>query len=115
SIYKAVYGVTFGPDDRRLCTLCANTNHAGHTATLLPGGKVLVSGGIVSGATYLSSAELYDPVSGTWAPTCSMSMGRYRHRATLLPNGKVLVVGAAGIPSTAELNAPPTGRCLKPP
>src|SRR6266513_2518775 len=40
----------------------------GHTATLLPNGKVLVAGGqnIFIGGN-LASAELYDPASGTWS------------------------------------------------
>ena len=64
-----------------------------HTATLLPNGKVLVAGGFNDGG-YLSSAELYDPASGTWSATGSLTAARLRHTATLLPNGKVLV--AAG-------------------
>jgi hypothetical protein len=41
-----------------------------HTATLLPNGKVLVAGGVNGGA----SAELYDPVSGTWTMTGSTAL-----------------------------------------
>ena len=48
-----------------------NTARDGHTATLLPNGKVLVEGGYGSGVIgkkppVLSSKELYDPVTGTW-------------------------------------------------
>ncbi len=43
-----------------------------HTATLLPNGKVLVAGGYIGGTdaeSWLDSAELYDPASGTWTAT----------------------------------------------
>lgn len=61
-----------------------------HTATLLPDGTVLVTGG----GEFLSSAELYDPGAGTWATTGSMNTARYSHTATILPtNGKLLVAG----------------------
>jgi N-acetylneuraminic acid mutarotase len=70
----------------------ASTRH-GHTATLLNNGKVLVAGGF-SGSTPLTTAEVYDPATGTWSPTGSMAVPRgYRHTATLLNNGKVLVAG----------------------
>jgi hypothetical protein len=66
-----------------------------HTATLLTNGKVLVAGG--SGGGYglgeLSSAELYDPATGAWSGTGSLSIARVEHTATLLTNGKVLVAG----------------------
>ena len=39
-----------------------------HTATLLPDGRVLVSGGYPT-AHALGSAEIYDPALGTWSPT----------------------------------------------
>src|SRR4029434_3988894 len=67
----------------------------GHTATLLPNGKVLVAGGYNLDSGYLVSAELYDPVSGTWSATGSLMIERVGHTATLLPNGKVLVAGGA--------------------
>jgi WD40 repeat protein len=83
-------------------------NHARafHTATLLPNGKVLVTGGSST------SAELYDPASRSWTETGSMSDPRYGHTATLLSNGKVLVVGGSILFTThasAELYDPATG------
>lgn len=79
----------------------------GHTATLLPNGKVLVAGGYNSGGI-LASAELYDPVSSSWSSTGTMATPRLYHTATLLPNGKVLVAGGNGLAS-AELYDPVTG------
>jgi N-acetylneuraminic acid mutarotase len=93
---------------------------AGQTATLLPNGQVLVAGGFnepVPGASsYLSSAELYNPATGKWTVTGSMSTPRESQTATLLPDGQVLVAGgeatvngAVTVFSSAELYNPATG------
>src|SRR5438874_9934336 len=67
-----------------------------HTATLLPNGKVLVTGGY-DGVNYLSSAELYDPASGTWSATGSLSTEDRKNAVKLLPNGKVLGAGGGKV------------------
>src|SRR5581483_8529024 len=80
------------------------------TSTVLQNGKVLVAGGYNSG--YLTSAELYDPATGTWTTTGSLSTGRFLHTATLLRNGKVLVAGgrnSSGYVASAELYDPASG------
>ena len=66
-----------------------------HTATLLPSGMVLVAGGGDSQqfTTFFASAELYDPGTGIFAPTGSMTVGTFAHSATLLQDGTVLVAG----------------------
>jgi N-acetylneuraminic acid mutarotase len=80
---------------------------SGHTATLLPSGKVLVAGGSIN------SADLYDPQVGTWSNTGSTSTSRRFHTATLLPNGLVLVTGGVNSNnnplSSAEVYNPSTG------
>jgi hypothetical protein len=70
-----------------------NVARFGLTATLLPNGNVLVTGGESQDGAINNSAELYNPTTETWSYTGSLSTGRYGHTATLLPNGKVLVAG----------------------
>src|SRR5205085_2059459 len=50
-----------------------NTARYGHTATLLPNGKVLVAGGGGYSGYNITSAELYDPASGSWSATGSLN------------------------------------------
>ena len=83
-----------------------------HTATLLPDGRVLVTGGVTAGGSTTATAELYDASQGTWSTTASMGAPRAQHTATSLPNGKVLVAGGSfrgASLSTAEIFDPATG------
>jgi hypothetical protein len=89
------------------------TARAGHAATLLISGKVLVTGGGNGKAD--PTAELYDPASRTFSSTAgNMTQARVWHTATLLKlsnsaatnYGKVLVVGSVG--TSAELYNPST-------
>ena len=98
------------------------TGRQGHTATLLNDGRVLIAGGGNTDTsvgnkatyTYLASAELYDPASGTFSLTGSMTTPRSGHTATLLDDGRVLIAGGFdGVGNTplasAELYDPATG------
>jgi N-acetylneuraminic acid mutarotase len=86
-------------------------NRAGHSATLLRNGRVLVVGGF-NGTVRLTSSELYNPATGTWTATGALTTGRTTHTATLLSNGKVLATGghvsASGSTATCELYDPAT-------
>jgi len=82
-----------------------------HTATLLPNGKVLITGGENSGNPSLSSAELYDPTTETFTTIGPLVTGRSHHAATLLQDGKVLISGGQGVGSalaSAEVYDPST-------
>lgn len=88
------------------------TGRSGHTATLLPNGKVLIAGGD-NAAGLVSDEEIFDPVSDSWTITGPLNTPRTDHTATLLPNGKVLVAGGAdyngNVYAVAELYDPSIG------
>ena len=96
------------------------TARSDHTATLLcavtaspcSNPKVLIAGGQDLSST-LATAELFDPVAGTFSPTGTLNEARFVHTAVLLNNGKVLIAGGAIASSpiaSAELFDPSTGR-----
>lgn len=69
-----------------------------HTATLLDNGKVLIVGGFGIATT----AELYDPVAGTFTSTSGQPLyqeggGRRYHAAVRLNDGRVLIVGGGNL------------------
>lgn len=86
-----------------------NSGRAYFTLTLLKNGKVLAVGGLNTAAAggAMASAELFDPATGTWAPTGSLQTARYGHLASILPDGKVLIAG--GSVANTELFDPATG------
>ena len=53
-------------------TASFTTARQGHTATLLPNGKVLLAGGYsIQSSSYLNNVYLYDPATGTWSAAAS--------------------------------------------
>lgn len=72
---------------------------ASHTATLMSNGCVLIVGGNAANTDIVApvpliSAEVYNPQTGAFTLTGSMTVdARYNHTATLLNDGTVLVCG----------------------
>jgi hypothetical protein len=93
-------------------TNALNSARAGHTATLLSDGTVLVTGGS-GNAALLTSTELYNPTTGQWTTTGDLANARTGHTATLLSDGTMLVTGGsgnAGLLTSTELYNPMTGQ-----
>lgn len=95
-------------------------NRGGHAATQLANGKVLFTGGQdpVSAGPYLTSAEIYDPVSNAVTLVAgTMATGHSSHTATILASGKVLIVGGnpSVINSVEQYEAPLSGSWLSAP
>ena len=94
------------------------TGRACFTATTLQDGRVLIAGGDDGGCSgadhWFASAEIYDPASGKFTPTGSMTTPRSNATATLLASGKVLIAGGYGGGQTdlssAELYDPGSGK-----
>jgi YVTN family beta-propeller protein len=84
------------------------TARRSHSATLLPGGKVLVAGGAIDlslgVAPSLASAEIFDPATEQFVATGSMAVARVQHRAVQLSDGRVLVIGGRGPDGNNPIN-----------
>jgi Bacterial Ig-like domain (group 2)/Protein of unknown function (DUF1573)/IPT/TIG domain/Abnormal spindle-like microcephaly-assoc'd, ASPM-SPD-2-Hydin/Galactose oxidase, central domain len=90
---------------------------SGQTATLLNNGKVLIAGGetctSTTSCTALHTAEIYDPVAGTFTATSNnMSAARFNASAVALNQGLVLIAGGfdgSNFPAATELFDPVAG------
>lgn len=93
-----------------------NFARAGHRATLLADGRILVTGGQDDAGNGIAQAELYNPSSGTWSVAASSLFARLEHAAVRLPDGRVLVAGGVSslasrrTVTTAEIFDPVTGQ-----
>jgi WD40 repeat protein len=86
---------------------------SGHSATLLPNGKVLIAGGMVRNHRFLKTSELFDPVAKKFEPTGDMAVERVGHAAAPLASGRVLIAGGwspDGPTDTAEIYDAGSGR-----
>ena len=66
------------------------SGRSGHTATLLPDGRVVVTGGHDGTG---GVAEAYDSALGSWSATGNLPAERFKSASTLLADGTVLVAG----------------------
>ncbi|RKH72747.1 kelch repeat-containing protein, partial [Corallococcus aberystwythensis] len=84
---------------------------AAHTATTLPDGRVLITGGYeprADGTRHVSrSTEVFDPANGTFRPGPDVGERAF-HTASLLPDGRVFLAG--GAESFAPVSLQPTAR-----
>ncbi|HSO35230.1 MAG TPA: kelch repeat-containing protein [Labilithrix sp.] len=63
------------------------------TASLLPDGRALVTGGEADDYTMLASTEIFDPATNAFVEVAPLPAPRDHHTATVLKSGKVLVAG----------------------
>jgi hypothetical protein len=112
--------VVFEPAKRRWSSSgLLNTARSDLASTVLLDGRVIVAGGLYldrsNAGRALDSVELWDPTTGKWSPTGSLSAPRLGAAAATLTDGTVLLLG--GLPSwgadvertTAETFDPATG------
>jgi hypothetical protein len=93
-----------------------NTPRRGAVLTLLDDGRVLAAAGRhgpPDGSSFLASAEIYDPVTGTWSYTGSLATAREGAGAIRLLDGRIMLYGGEGpwfvVGKTTEVYDPATG------
>jgi hypothetical protein len=90
------------------------TARGNHASALLYNGKILVAGGLAPGdgaAVPTATAELYDPATGLFTTTGSMSIPRGHYAPTILDDGTIFIQGGASLPAgtNADVFNPATG------
>ena len=91
---------------------------SGHAATLLDDGRIMVVGGSDLGVSEAlgpeTTAEVYDPVAGSWTVVATGLQPRRGHEVVTIPDGRVLVIGGedlVGLPVTVmEIYDPFSGQ-----
>src|SRR6187402_2585762 len=91
------------------------TARAGHTATALPEGALLIAGG-VSRTGFASDVELFDLATAKTVAGPKLLTPRMGHTATMLADGRVMLAGgrnASGQLDSSELYDPANGAIEK--
>ena len=103
----------YDPSDGSTTTLTMASPRAGHGASRLGNGRVLVTGGFASFDLtnplsllqgIQATTEIYDPATDTFLPGPNMLEARTLHTSTTLTNGQVLIAG--GITLLPIVNVP---------
>ncbi|MCA9624580.1 MAG: hypothetical protein KC731_36400 [Myxococcales bacterium] len=105
-----IYDPSFNGGDWTMQVFMNDWRHS-HDAAKLNDGRVLVVGG-EDGGFYLSSADIFNPLTNSFSATSSMNDPRSGHTATTLGDGRVLVVGGEDLFSvldSTEIYNPQTG------
>jgi DNA-binding beta-propeller fold protein YncE len=85
---------------------------AGHQATLLLDGRVLVTGGYNDSGNAIAQTEIFSAVTGTWSTGASNITARTDHAVARLRDGRVMVVG--GVSSFSACQAIATAEIYDP-
>jgi len=96
----------YNPDTSAFTTTGPMATARSAPSVLLSNGKVLIAGGYNCGSSgscsSLISAEIYDPVTGTFSSAGSMTVARSSHTMTVLANGVVLIAGGQNCTSATS-------------
>lgn len=102
--YPAVLEL-FDPATNSVTALSAKLSQgrAGHTATLLPDGKVLIVGGYCGSGCAIKGDALYDPQSNTVSDISHAGDPPAHHAACPLGDGRVLITGGGNSAGTKAM------------
>jgi MYXO-CTERM domain-containing protein len=89
--------------------LCLAWPRAHHGLVELANARLLVAGGQTNEYGSVTSAEIYDPATGTWADTAPMNVARLKFRPVLMDDGRVLATQSSNAVPGVELWDPATG------
>jgi hypothetical protein len=92
SVNAARRAVLYDPATNLATELQMTAARIYHTMTPLSGSRALLAGGF-DGDAVLSSAEIFDESTQSFAATGSMGTARGRHAAAVLADGRVLITG----------------------
>ncbi len=101
-------------NDENNVTVTATVNNLSfartmHNSTVLPDGKVLVTGGLDKAEVFSDTgarltAELYDPATNSWSNVAGMAIPRTYHSVSILLTDGRVFVGGGGLCDTSNLD-----------